>query len=103
MNNKDYISLEVFKELYLHNSYDDNMFRSDGSLNPNYNSFKKTGIIAQIFEDYWNSVYSANKDIIDYYRPNADQEVNKVIDCHNKNLGFSVYECPECHDMFFCW
>ena len=101
MNNKDYVSLEVFKELYLPNSYDENMFRSDGSLNPDYNSFKKTGTIAQILEDHWDFVYSKNKETIDYYRPNADKEIKKVIDCYNKDLGFSAYECPECHDMIF--
>ena len=56
INNKDYVFLEVFKELYLPNSYDENMFRNDGSLNPDYNSFKKTGTIAQIFDDHWDNV-----------------------------------------------
>ena len=77
------------------------MFYSDGSLNPKYNSFKKTGTIAQIFDDHWDSVYFKFKDIIDFYRPNADSEINKIIDCYNKDLGFSIYECPECHDFVF--
>ena len=95
------VSLNFFKENILPNIYDENMFHSDGSVNPNYNSFKKTGIIAQIFEDHWNYVYFNNKNIIDLYRPNANKEINKIIDCYNKNLGFSIYECPECHDMIF--
>ena len=39
------------------------MFNSDGSINPKYNSNKKTGIIAQIFEDHWNNFYKSNKHI----------------------------------------
>ena len=77
------------------------MFNSDGSLNPKYNSFKKTGTIAQIFDDHWHSVYFKHKDIIDLYRPNANYEINKVIDCYNNDLGFSIYECPEWNDLVF--
>ena len=98
-NNK--VSLSFFKENILPNLYDENIFNTDGSFNPNYNSFKKTGTIAQIFDDHWNSVYSNHKDIIDLYRSNANTEINKVIDCYNKNLGFSMYECPNCHEFIF--
>jgi len=38
------------------------MFKSDGSLNQKYNSFKKTGTIAKIFEEHWESFYQNNKD-----------------------------------------
>ena len=41
---------------YLNNNYNDNMFKLDGSLNPNYNSSKKTGTFAQIFEEHWNNI-----------------------------------------------
>jgi hypothetical protein len=95
------MALDTFKEFYLPNSYDENMFRSDGSLNPHYNSYKKTGIIAEIFEDHWDEFYSLNKELIDKYRPNAPIEVKKIIDCYNKNLGCSVFECPNCHDCIF--
>ncbi len=102
MNNKvPRISLNNFKEFYLPRIYDENMFLKDGSLNPNYNSFKKTGIIANIFEDHWESFYSKNKDLVDKYRPNAPLEIQKIIDCYNKNLGYSIYECPECHDFTY--
>ena len=47
------LSLNEFKEFYLKNNYNENMFKSDGSLNPDYNSNKKTGLIAKIFEDHW--------------------------------------------------
>ena len=93
------ISLNAFINEFKDNTYTQDMFNKDGSLNINYNSFKKTGLIATIFEDHWPNLYSKHKDIIDKYRPNADTEINKVINCHNKSLGFSVYECPNCHDM----
>lgn len=99
--NKIVIPLSVFTREFLNNSYSVNMFKSDGSFNTNYNSFKKTGTIANIFEDYWDVAYSNSKDLIDKYRPNAPKEIKKIIDCYNKNLGFSVYECPHCHNMIF--
>ena len=34
------LSLDDFKKLYLNNNYNENMFKSDGSINPNYNSKK---------------------------------------------------------------
>ena len=46
------LTINKFKEFYLNNSYDENMFKKDGSINPDYNSNKKTGLIAQIFEDH---------------------------------------------------
>lgn len=95
------VSLDTFKNYYLPNHYDENMFKTDGMINPKYNSCKKTGTIADIFEDHWDVVYSQNKELIDKYRPNAPLEVEKMINCHNKNLGCSVYECPECHDLIF--
>ncbi len=101
MNNNINIPLSVFAREFLKNCYDENMFKSDGSLNPKYNSFKKTGIIASIFEEHWDSVYEDNKELIDKYRPNANKEINKVIDCYNKNLGCSAYQCPNCHEMIF--
>ena len=47
-----FLSIEDFKEFYLKNNYNENMFKADGSINPNYNSKKSTGIIAKIFEDH---------------------------------------------------
>ena len=56
------------------------MFNSDGSINPKYNS---------------------NKAKINMYRPNAPIEIQKIIDCHNKDLGCNAYECPNCGDVIF--
>ncbi len=95
------VSIDEFKEYYLDNDYDENMFNEDGYINPNYNSSKKTGLIAKIFEDHWKDVYEKHKESIDKKRPNAPLEIQKIIDCHNKNLGCSVFQCPKCHDFIF--
>lgn len=82
-------------------NYNENMFTPDGKINPEYNNFKNTGLIAQIFDDHFEEYYLSNKTIIDKYRPNAYDEITKIINCHNKNLGCSVYECPNCHGFIF--
>ena len=101
MENIETIKESEFLEFYNSRTFSANCFNEDGSLNKNYNSFKSTGIIASIFEDHWESFYITNKDTIDKYRPNAPAEIKKIIDCYNKNLGCSVYECPTCHDIVF--
>lgn len=98
---KEIIKESEFLEFYNSRTYNANCFNTDGSLNKNYNSFKKTGLISSIFEDHWQSTYIANKNVIDSYRPNANTEIKKIIDCANKNLGCSLYECPNCHDIIF--
>ena len=95
------LSTDEFRNYLLDRNYNDNMFKPNGEINPKYNSSKKATVIAQIFEDHWDSYYLENKSLIDKYRPNANDEVNKIINCYNKNLGCSVYECPNCHDFVF--
>lgn len=95
------VTEDQFINYFLNNNYNENLFNSDGSLNKNYNSFKKTGIIAKIFEDHWSSIYNKHKDTINLYRPNANKEINKIIDCNNKDLGCSVLQCPTCGDIIF--
>lgn len=95
------LSIDEFKNYYLKNNYNENMFNKDGSINLNYNSRKKTGLIAQIFEDHWFSLPNDIKQSILKYKPNADKEISKIIDCHNKNIGCSVYKCPDCGDISF--
>ncbi len=90
-----------FLNYFNNRTFDSNMFKQDGSLNKNYNSFKKTGTIAQIFEDHWDTLEPSLALNINKYRPYADKEIRKIIDCHNKNLGCSVYECPSCKDIVF--
>ena len=101
MESVETIKENEFLEFYNSRTYNANCFNEDGSLNKNYNSFKTTGVIASIFEDHWESTYLANKDIIDKCRPNAFDEIQKIVYCYNKNLGCSFYECPNCHDIIF--
>ena len=91
MENIETVKEIEFLDFYNSRTYTANCFNDDGSLNKNYNSFKKTGIIATIFEDHWSTTYANNKAIIDMYRPNAPKEIQKIIDCYNKNLGCSLY------------
>ena len=95
------LSINDFKDIYLNNNYNENMFKSDGSINPNYNSNKNTGLIAKIFQDHWDNIPPNIKDSIFKYKPNADKEINKIINCFNKNLGCNVYHCPVCNDFSF--
>ena len=101
MENIKIVKEYEFIEFYNSRRFEANCFNEDGSLNKNYNSFKSTGLIASIFEDHWEHVYLKNKKNIDDFRPNAPIEVKKVIDCYNKDLGASVYECPTCNDIIF--
>ena len=82
--------------------FDDSKFDNDGFIiSENTTSFKSTGIIASIFQDYWDSYYYKYKNSIDSLRPNANKEVQKIIDCANHNLGFTVYSCPHCDEIIF--
>lgn len=101
MKSVETINENDFLEFYNSRTYNANCFNDDGSLNKNYNSFKTTGVIASIFEDHWDSTYQTNKLVIDRSRPNSNKEIHKIIDCFNKNLGCSLYECPNCHDIIF--
>ena len=65
------ITIDEFKNYVLSHDYNENMFNEDGSLNPKYNSYKKTGIIAKIFEGHFDDVYKMYKESIDLKRPNA--------------------------------
>lgn len=88
-------------QYFLDNNFDDNYFNSDGSLNKKYNNKKKTGLIARIFEEHWSTFYEEHKELIDKYRHNANDEIKKIIDCYNKDLGCSAYVCPECNEAVF--
>ena len=81
---------------------DDSKFDDDGFIiTENSHNYKSTGIIAKIFEDHWDSYYAKYKNTLDVLRPNANKEVQKVIDCSNHNLGSSVYVCPKCEEIIF--
>lgn len=59
------VPLEEFINNYLSKSFNENMFLPNSKINPKYNTFKKTEIIAKIFEEHWNDVYLKNKTLID--------------------------------------
>lgn len=80
----------------------------------NYNNFdskgnficnpfvRKPNPIVAVFEDHWDAYYKKYKDTIDNLKPNAHIEISKMINCYNKDLGFSLYECKDCHEVFTC-
>lgn len=98
---KPVLNIDQFKNSFLNNNYNENMFDETGSLNLNYNSKKKTGLTSIIFEDHWFDIPFVSKQNILKVRPNADKEINKIINCHNKNLGCSVYYCKDCNEFAF--
>lgn len=65
------LSLNEFKNYFLTNAYNENMFKKDGNINPKYNSFKKTGTLVKIFEGHWGYFYKRHKDGIDRNRHNV--------------------------------
>lgn len=72
------------------------IFNSEKEL---YNFYpqKSHWYLNYIFDDYWD-------DFCDYaekhnlnIRPTVFEEVNKMRICRTKDMGYSVYECPNCH------
>lgn len=81
---------------------DDSKFDDDGCIITENNfNYKSTGIISKIFEDHWDIYYSKYKNTLNKLRPNANEEVHKVINCSNHNFGSSVYFCPNCDEVIF--
>ena len=98
----EHMNITQFNSWAKNNLTDDSKFDNDGFIiMENNNNFKSTGIIANIFEDHFDNYYSKYKLTLDKFRPNAFNEVHKVIDCANHNLGASVYVCPNCSDVLF--
>ena len=98
----EHMNITQFNSWAKNNLTDDSKFDNDGFIiMENNNNFKSTGIISNIFEDHFDNYYSKYKLTLDKYRPNAYNEVHKVIDCANHNLGASVYVCPNCSDVLF--
>lgn len=53
--------------------------------------------IKQIFTDCWNNFITDNPDIS--IRPSVFDEVNKIINCGNPDLGHAVYICDHCYKI----
>lgn len=53
--------------------------------------------LQDIFNDYWDDFVLFAKDKNLNIRPVVFDEVNKMRICKTPEMGFSVYECPDCH------
>ena len=53
--------------------------------------------LKDIFTDYWDEFLKFAKSRNLNIRPVVIKEVNKMMICKTKALGYSVYECPDCH------
>ena len=81
----------------------DNLFDDDGNIiMKNKFDYKTTGKLAEILEDHWEDFYSKYKDELLLIRPNCNMEVNKLINCHNHDLGATVYYCEHDDEVYFC-
>lgn len=45
------VGINEFKDYYLNNNYNDNMFNTDGTLNRNYNSSKKLVLLLKFLKN----------------------------------------------------
>lgn len=99
----EHININQFNTWAKEHIIDENKFDKNGFvIMENENNYKTTGIISKIFEDHWEEYYKKYKLSLDKSRPNAAEEVKKIIDCANHNLGASVYVCPNDNEIFFC-
>lgn len=57
--------------------------------------------LKDIFSDHWNSFLKNNPNL--NIRPVVLKEVNKMISCRTSELGYSVYECPDCGEIKFSY
>lgn len=65
------------------------------STNPSSNAFS----IKHIFMDFW-STFCKHKDVIkNGIRPYVIDEVKKMMECKDFNKGFTLFECPFCHNF----
>ena len=55
--------------------------------------------LKDIFSDHWDNFISENPNLI--IRPVIHKEVNRMISCRTSELGYSVYECPNCGEIKF--
>ena len=51
--------------------------------------------IKNIFKDHWNNFVNTYKDIT--IRDVVFKNVNKILKCKTFSLGYTEYECPNCH------
>lgn len=98
-----HMNISQFNTWAKSNIFDENKFDKDGFIILNNNkNYKSTGIISKIFCDHWDSFFSLCKNSLSKIRPNANKEVQKLINCFLHNLGASIYVCPNDNEVYFC-
>ena len=98
----EHINISNYNEWAKNHIFDDNKFDDNGFIiMENDTNYKSTGIIANILEDHFDFYYDKYKDVLDRLRPNAYDEVQKIINCHNHNLGATVYVCDACDEVIY--
>lgn len=99
-----YMKIDEFNSYACNHIFDENYFDDNGDfIFKNKRDFKSTGTITDILYEHWNDYYTKYKNKIDLIRSNANEEVKKTIDCSMHKLGSAFYECPDCHECYFCF
>lgn len=78
----------MIEEVEFHN----NMFYKDRNIKYR---------LKDIFADHWDNFIKENNNL--NIRPVVLKEVDKIISCRTSELGYSVYECPECGELKFSY
>lgn len=78
----------MIEEVKFHN----NMFYKDKTIKYR---------LKDIFADHWDNFIKENKNL--NIRPVVLKEVDKMISCRTSELGYSVYECPDCGELKFSY
>ena len=57
--------------------------------------------LKDIFADHWDTFLKTNPNL--NIRPVVLKEVDKMISCRTSELGYSLYECPDCGELKFSY
>ena len=57
--------------------------------------------LKDIFSDSWDNFVKSNPNL--RIRPVVFKEINRMISCRTSSLGYSLYECPDCGEIKFCY
>lgn len=69
--------------------------------NSNFYKSSKKFKIKNIFKDHWDKFVSIAPSLNIKIRDIVHKEVDKLISCGTSSLGYSLYECPDCHQTKF--
>ena len=99
----EHMDINQFNNWARNHITDESKYDNDGFIiMENNTNYKSTGVIAKIFNDHWDNYYDKYHLKLNSIRPNADKEVNKIMNCFNHNLGSSVYVCSDCNEVIYC-